>query len=197
MRNLLIIDGPSAVGKTTIVNIILNNFSHDFEVAKRLTTRLKRKSEEDLLSYDFITPDEFEKKILDKELIEYKHYLFGMSYGLPKKNVLACLEKDKHAIGIINLGNFRMVKETFPFAFGVFLDTSLETIRRRLDERNIHTEEQINERLENAKKGLAFRKDYNLVIRNEGRSPLSVTEEILNKFNTFNKQLVSREDLTR
>jgi guanylate kinase len=188
LKNLLIIDGPSAVGKTTIVNLLLEK-AHDFEVAKRVTTRAKRQSEEDLLSYDFTDLDTFNQMIANGELVEFKHYLFGMSYGLPKKNVLDCLGRDKHTIGIINLGNMSMVKQTFPQAFGVFLDTSLETIKRRLEMRGIHTKEQIEERLMNAEKGFAFKKDYDLVIKNEGRPAAQVVDEILKNFHIFNDKL--------
>jgi guanylate kinase len=190
LKNLLIIDGPSAVGKTTIVNLLLEK-NKNLEVAKRVTTRPKRESEEDLLSYDFIDLESFNRMITNGELIEFKHYLFGMSYGLPKKNVLDCFARDKHTIGIINLGNLVMVKKTFPHAFGVFLDTSLETIKRRLEARGIHTREQIEERLMNAQKGFAFKKDYDLVIKNEDRSAADVVDEILETFYTFNEKYKS------
>lgn len=186
MKNLLIIDGPSAVGKTTIVNLLLQNDDASFEVAKRVTTRKKRESEEDIHSYDFIDLAKFNQMIVNKELVEYKHYLFGMSYGLPRQNVLDCFTRNKHAIGIINLGNLNMVKKTFPNAFGIFLDTSIETIKRRLEARKIHTEEQINERLENARKGFTYKIDYDLVIKNEDRPAQEVVNEILTSFNIFN-----------
>jgi len=188
VKNLLIIDGPSAVGKTTIVNLLLEN-TNDFEVSKRVTTRQRRESEEDFLSYDFIDLDSFNSLVEKDLLIEYKHYLFGMSYGLPKKNVIDCIERNKHAIGIINLGNLSMVKKTFPNAFGVFLDTSIETIKKRLESRGIHTKEQIEERLLNAQKGFAFKKDYDLVIKNEGISVFSVVKYILDKLNRFNEKI--------
>jgi guanylate kinase len=187
-KNLLIIDGPSAVGKSTIVNYILDNKNEDFEIARRVTTRNKRKSNEDDQTYDFIDQNSFKEMIDKNELVEYKDYLFGMSYGLPEKNVLKCFEHGNHAVGIINLGNIKMVKKKFPAAFGVFINTSLETIKRRLEERTIHSAEQINERLENARAANKVLGDYDLVIINENKTVEETVKEILHGFSEHNKK---------
>src|SRR5215210_6351306 len=102
--NLLIIDGPSAVGKSTVVNTLLEMEPDRFAIAKRVTTRAKRNTSEDNHSYEFVSHEAFEEMVNNEELVEYKNYLFGMSYGLPRKNVLDCFQRNKNALAIINLG---------------------------------------------------------------------------------------------
>ena len=82
-RKLLILDGPSASGKSTILDLLLTSVAPSFTVAQRITTRPKRKGDEDDPAYIFSDMASFEQMIEDGLLLEYKHYLFGMSYGLP------------------------------------------------------------------------------------------------------------------
>jgi guanylate kinase len=186
-KNLLVIDGPSAVGKSTIVNYILFKQGDEFEIAKRVTTRTKRNSNEDDQSYEFINELEFRQLIKDGELVEYKDYLFGMSYGLPKVNISKCFHHGKNALAIINLGNGPMVKKNFPKAFCVFIYASIETIKKRLENRGIHTVGQLNERLNNAKKAEKFLSHYDLVIINENTTIDESVDEILKRFEEHNK----------
>jgi len=184
---LVILDGPSAVGKTTVFRGLLNQTRVPFGVAKRMTTREKRPHEHDEDIYDFISHDEFRRMAREKEFIEHKCYKFGMCYGLPKGNVIGPLSRGEHLLAMINLGHIRMVKKIVPRTYGVFLTASLETVRRRLSERGTHTPGQIEERLGNAKASVKFQPYYDLVIRNENRSVESVITEIVEQFLTFSR----------
>jgi guanylate kinase len=181
-KKLLIIDGPSASGKSTIIDIILENKSLPFEVAQRITTRAKRKGDENDPVYVFTNQEAFEEMIQEGALLEYKHYLFGMSYGLPVQSVESLLTEGKNVMGMINLGNISMVKEKVPECFGVLISASVETIEQRLRARQIHTEEQIEERLGNARKAKSFEPHYDLVIFNENKSAEEAAQEIINGF---------------
>lgn len=181
--HLLVIDGPSAVGKSTIIDALLAQTDLPLHVSKRVTTRPRRPNDDP--NYIFIDYDKFNQMIEAEELLEHHHYLFGMSYGLPKKDVNDKLKEGKNLIGMINLGNFSEVRKQIPNCFGVFLNASLDTIRFRLESRETHTEEQIEERLGNAKKAQQYMADYNLVIKNQERSIASVTQEIVNSFRDF------------
>jgi guanylate kinase len=88
-----------------------------------------------------------------------------------------------------------MVKKHFPKAFGVFINTSLETIKRRLESRHSHTEEQINERLENARKGFTHLKEYDLVVINEDRLVEDVVNEIMAGFREHNLRLKAESSI--
>jgi guanylate kinase len=179
---LLVIDGPSAVGKSTILRAVLEQQRVQFNLAKRLTTRMKRSPDDDDDIYDFISHEEFTRLVNEGGFIEHKCYKFGMCYGLPKRNVLKQLDEGKHVLAMINLGNIREVTLMVPNSFGVFLSASLETIRQRLVERGSHPPEQIEERLGNAAESFKYISLYNLVMVNEHRSVSSVVDEIIEKF---------------
>jgi guanylate kinase len=184
---LIVIDGPSAVGKSTIFRALLAQTKVRFELAKRTTTREKRPHEDDEDIYDFISHDEFQRMVRQNEFVEHKCYKFGMCYGLPKKNVLEPLSRGINLIAMINLGNIQMVRGVVPRTFGVFLTASLETVRKRLLDRGTHPPEQIEERLGNAAGSVKFKQFYDLVLLNENRPVESVVTEITEQFIIFRR----------
>ena len=85
MRNvLLIISGPSGVGKGTVVKKLLDN--GNFALSVSCTTRAPREGEVDGKSYFFITKQEFLKGIDEGGFLEYSNH-FENYYGTPKKFV--------------------------------------------------------------------------------------------------------------
>lgn len=184
---LLIIDGASAVGKSTITDALLAQTTFPLIISRRVTTRSRRPNDDP--NYDFIDHDAFNAMIERDELLEYHHYLFGMSYGLPREDVMQKLNAGHHLLGMINLGNFSTVQQQVSNSFGVFLNASIPTIQQRLEARGTHTQEQIEERLGNAQKVKQYMADYNLVIKNENRSIQSVTQEIITSFQDFIQQV--------
>ena len=181
---LLVIDGPSASGKSTIFRALLAHTDIRFTLAKRLTTRLKRSGEDDEDIYDFITHEEFNRLVEETAFIEHKCYKFGMCYGLPKSEVMEKLNCGNHVIAMINLGNIVKVKAAVPDAFGVFINASLDTIRKRLEKRGTHPAEQIEERLGNAHKSLKYMPLYDLVVTNDNREVEDVAREIIQEFSS-------------
>ncbi len=169
--------------------MLLKQTDISFSIAKRVTTREKRDSKEDDLSYDYVDHTTFQNMIINNELIEYHCYLFGMCYALPFANVEKLLLQQQHVIGIINLGNAKMVKKAYPNSFNILLTASLDTIRQRLEERQIHTPEQIEERLGNANRSFELVRQYDLVIYNENRSPGSIVQEIIDSYKKHNEKV--------
>lgn len=186
---LLIIDGPSAVGKSTIVQNLLHNDKVAFTLVNRYVTRRKRESDEIYEMYKFITNKEFDNLVKSKAFLEFKCYKFGMCYGIIKAEIESELLKKCNVLAIINLGNYPVVKNSGLNSFGVFLNASLNTIEERLIERNSHTEEQIQERIDNAKKSHDFYSDYDLIVNNENTTVDDVVETILSNFIKFLKFL--------
>jgi len=185
LGTLLVVDGPSAVGKSTIVRGLLTQNEVAFSLAKRVTTRERRAVEEDEDIYEFVTHENFRQTAEIGGFIEHKCYKFGMCYGLPKANVLERLTRGENLIAMINLGNIRMVKSVVPDAYGVFLSASLATVRERLLRRGTHTPEQIEERLGNAALSLTFMPYYDLVTDSEKTPVENVISTILRGFNQF------------
>ncbi len=191
---LLVIDGPSAVGKTTIFRALRAQTKIPFGVAKRYTTREKRPHEDDEDIYDFISHEEYRRLASQNEFIEYKCYKFGMCYALPKSQVLPRLAAGEHLLAMINLGNIEMVRRFVPHTYAVFLSASLDTVRRRLEERGTHSVGQIEERLGNAADSLRFLPLYDLVVKNEARPVSAVVDEIVEHFSDFYRSIVNLQE---
>jgi guanylate kinase len=164
---LFVIDGPSGSGKSTILRALEKDTAFNLTHVKRLTTRQKRPGDEAEGNYEFISKEEFQRMAEAGEFLEWKDYLFGMSYGTPRRQVETLLEAGSNVMVIINLGNLPKVKEFVPDAVGIFTTTDLGDLERRLRSRGNHTEEQIAERLGNAKAASRFEPYYDCILPND------------------------------
>ncbi|MDV2479996.1 MAG: guanylate kinase [bacterium] len=167
---LLVIDGPSGSGKSTILHALEADPSSGLTHVRRCTTREQRPGDDAEDNYRFVPPEEFRRMAKAGEFLEWKDFLFGMSYGTPRQEVEELLEAGRNAVAIINLGNLPAVKEVIPDAVGIFISTDLGDLERRLRARGNHTEEQIAERLGNAAASVQLQPLYDYVVSNdEGR----------------------------
>ena len=181
MSKLVVISGPSGVGKGTIVKLLQEKY---LEENKKLylsiscTTRLPREGEKDGVSYYFITEKEFKKRIKKNDFLEYNLYGTGKYYGTPKSTVLNYLKKNYDVILEIDINGYRQIKENFPDAVGIFIaPPNVEALYDRLKNRGTETEDVIKTRLETAKYELEHKDIYDYIIVNEtGKS-----EEALEK----------------
>ncbi len=179
-RNLLIIDGPSASGKSTIMEGLLSDEQLSLELIRRYSTRSKRDNEMD--EYVFVDKERFQVMIENEEFIEWKCYKFGMCYGLPVMPIAEKLRQGHNTIALINTGNIESVKRLFPNSLGVFLRVSEDTIRKRLESRCVHTEAQVAERLENARRAYSVAEKYDKIVDNDQKELDSVISEIKTSF---------------
>ncbi|MCH6567465.1 MAG: guanylate kinase, partial [Nitrospinae bacterium] len=164
---LLVIDGPSGSGKSTILHALEADPSLGLIHVRRCTTREQRPGDETEGNYRFVPSDEFRRMVEEGEFLEWKDFLFGMSYGTPRREVEELLEAGRNAVAIINLGNLPAVKEVIPDAVGIFISTDLGDLERRLRSRGNHTEEQIAERLGNAAASVQLQPLYDYVVSND------------------------------
>ena len=128
------------------------------------TTRQPRPGETQGVDYHFLTPDEFEKRLQNKDFLEWAEYA-GNRYGTLRT------ELDRGADGLvleIELQGARQVRETLPEAVQVFIKPpSLDALRTRLIGRGAEDEDQIARRLEVAEKELAAEGEWKHVIVND------------------------------
>ena len=164
---LFVIDGPSGSGKSTILKALEQDRAFDLTHVRRLTTRSRRPGDEAEGNYEFVSQEEFRRMAKAGEFLEYKDYLFGMSYGTPRRQVEELLEAGRNVIALINLGNLPQVKKAIPDAVGIFTTTDLGDLERRLRSRGNHTEDQIAERLGNARAASRFETLYDYVVAND------------------------------
>ena len=112
---LLIISGPSGVGKKTIINSLLAKKTLNLVCSTSVTTRLPRANEQDGLDYHFFSVNAFEKAITRHDFIEYAQYL-GCYYGTSKTYVQKLIDQGKNVLFEIELIGALEIKKQFPQA---------------------------------------------------------------------------------
>ena len=112
MRKILVLAGPSAVGKTTVVKELLTQ-NPKFEYIRSATTRAPRGDGHDS-EYIYLTECEFRKRIADGGMLEYTEYC-GNYYGTLSDKVIDRLES-KNVVLEIEVEGAMNVKKKFPDA---------------------------------------------------------------------------------
>jgi len=143
---LLIISGPSGVGKTTICKQLAQRLDAFLSVS--LTTRPRRDNEVDGVDYKFISVEEFERRLAAGELLEYAKVYGGQYYGTPASPVHQALEAGRVVILEIDIEGAIQVMRRFPDAISIFvLAPTPEEQQDRLIGRQKDSPEAIRERL--------------------------------------------------
>ncbi len=164
--NLIILSGPSAVGKGTVLKALLEDYNN-ICYSVSATTRQPRLGEVDGKNYFFMSQLGFKKLIEEDEFIEWAE-VHNNYYGTPRKYVQETLETGKDVILEIDIQGARQVKETFPEGVFVFLaPPSLEELKARIYKRGTETEAAIKTRMNNASKELEEIKSYDYLIIND------------------------------
>lgn len=146
---LTIISGFSGVGKGTLVKMLLEKYDN-YALSISATTREPRVGEQDGVNYFFITKDEFEMKIDNKELLEYAQYV-GNYYGTPRRYVEEQLNNGKDVLLEIEIQGAMQIKEIMPDAMTIFvMPPDAKTLKERLVGRGTESMEVIDERLKRA-----------------------------------------------
>ena len=166
-RILFLLGGPSAAGKTSVA-LALDLSDPELDLIPRHTTRRVRGVPADRSEYVFVSPSAFDVMAKSGRFIEYRHYGFGMSYGLDRELVDRSMRRGHDCIAILNLGSLQQARANWLSAVTIYLSVDLRVLEDRMLSRGDHTEEQIAERLTNARLGVAESSEYDFVVSNEG-----------------------------
>ena len=151
---LLIISGPSGVGKTTITRAV-HTRTADAVVSVSMTTRPRTSADREGVDYYFVDETAFLGMIARNELLEHAE-VFGKRYGTPRKPVEERLAEGKVVILEIAVLGAAQVKAAIPDAFGVFiLPPSEDELLQRLRDRKREGEEAIQRRFQEAQREIA------------------------------------------
>ena len=162
---LLIFSGPSGSGKDTVINEIVKRDEKTI-VSISMTTRKPRPNEVDGVNYYFVTKEEFLEKINNDEMLEWAQYGDNY-YGTPKAPVFKWISEGKTVILEIEVQGTDKIKAKYPNVRTMFLmPPSIHVLRERLSGRNTETEEEVNKRIEIAKKEIGRANDYDYIIVN-------------------------------
>ncbi|MBL8990084.1 MAG: guanylate kinase [Phycisphaerae bacterium] len=165
---LLIISGPSGVGKTTITRAVERAIPGAvFSVSA--TTRKRTAADVEGVDYRFVTDEEFDRMVAAGEFLEYAG-VFGKRYGTPRAWVQEQLRRGRLVILEIDVQGAVSVKRQVPGAFGIFiLPPDEPTLLERLRSRKRESEEKIQQRFAEARREIATARAcgaYDLFITN-------------------------------
>ncbi|MEM6614719.1 MAG: guanylate kinase [Cyanobacteria bacterium P01_C01_bin.72] len=163
---LIVITGPSGVGKGTLVRLLLKRYPQ-LRVSTSATTRKRRPGETDGVEYYFLSKKDFETAILNHELLEWAEYA-GNYYGTPKAEVVEQIEQGNYILLEIELAGARAIANIFPAATRIFiLPPSMEELEERIRARGTNSEESISKRLEIARQEIAASSEFDVEIVND------------------------------
>ena len=161
---LLVVSGPSGVGKSTITNRLRTD--QRFWISVSVTTRLMRTGEVDGIDYIFVGEDKFNQMIKDNDFLEWADFA-GSKYGTPKKAVEEALQDGKNVILEIELNGARQVRKNSKNAILIFIEPpSWEELSVRLINRGTESEQSTQARLDRAKEELSAAAEFDYVVIN-------------------------------
>lgn len=170
---LIVLSGPSGVGKGTVRKAIFDSEDNDFEYSISMTTRKKREGEEEGVDYFFRSREEFEAMIESGEMLEYAEYV-GNYYGTPLSYVNETLDRGKDVFLEIEVQGARQVKEKVPDGVFIFLTPpDLEELKSRIVGRGTDSPEVIDERMRVAREEIEMMALYDYAVVND-EVPLAV-----------------------
>ena len=163
---LVLYTGSSGVGKGTIMQELLKR-DKNIRLSVSNTTRPPREGEIDGVHYNFVTKEQFESLIQKDGYLEYAEYC-GNYYGTPKQQVEDLLSQGYDVFLEIEVCGGLQIMEKYPDVLSIFvLPPSMDTLEKRLRDRNTEDEETILERLGQAKREIGCKDKYKYVVVND------------------------------
>jgi guanylate kinase len=186
---LVIISGPSGVGKSTICGKLVERLDNVY-LSVSTTTRPIKPGEQNGREYWFVGRDEFERQIIAGNFLEYAQ-VFGNFYGTPKDKTQAALQQGKIVILEIDVQGAVQVSKLYPDAELIFilppkhaeLEKRMKELQKRINGRHRDDAEDIKKRLTGASVEIAAAWQYyrHMVINDNLDQAVNEIVEIINK----------------
>jgi guanylate kinase len=166
MAKVLVITGPSGVGKGTLIRRLRASLP-ELELSTSATTRGPREGERDGVDYHFLSAQEFADRADRNEFLEHAAYS-GNRYGTLRSEVERRLAEGVSVVLEIEVQGARQVRAAMPEAVLVFIaPPSPETLRERLEGRGTDSPEAVAERLRTAELELDAQEEFKHVVVND------------------------------
>ena len=164
---LLVLAGPSAVGKGTLAKYMVDNYPN-MHLSVSATTRSKRNGETEGVSYFFISSDEFDRLVAEDQMLEYAEVHGKHRYGTPKGPVMKALEAGRTVILEIDVQGAMQVKQHIPETITVFVEPpTWEDLLKRMAFRGTEDAAEVEILLETAKLELARKAEFDYIVVND------------------------------
>lgn len=166
---LIVISGPSGSGKSTVLKEVFRRCPVPLVWSVSATTRPARPGEEDGKDYHFLSVDDFQRRREAGEFLEcFEVYGRGHWYGTLDSEVAPRLKDGKWVVLEIDVDGSMAVLEKYPDAITIFIrPASIEELDRRLTDRGTESREEIERRLDVARRELKSIDRYRHVVVNE------------------------------
>lgn len=176
---LLVISGPSGVGKDTIARQVIDRRPDTFHFVVTATTRPPRPGEVEGVDYIFLSNDEFAHMIEEDELLEYA-VVYNDFKGIPKQQIRDALVSGRDVIMRVDVQGAATIRKLVPNAVTVFLMSESEAeLERRLRERKSETGEGLSLRIATARQEMKRTEEFDYFVVNAEGGQEQAVQQIL------------------
>lgn len=164
---LVILSSPSGAGKTSIARALVEE-NKNFSFSVSATTRKSRPGEVNGREYHFLTVNEFEERIDNRQFLEHAK-VFGNLYGTPLQPVLECINSGKDLIFDVDWQGGKQIRDSSlsKFVISIFiLPPSIKALQERLMKRAQDSSDTVKDRMRKSIGEIMHWKEYDYVIVN-------------------------------
>ncbi len=166
MSRVVVITGPSGVGKGTLIRGLLERVP-GLVLSVSATTRPPRPGERDGVDYHFLAPEDFERRVVAGDFLEHAEYS-GRRYGTLRSEVEDPAPEARGVVLEIEVQGARQVRDALPDAFQIFIvPPSVDALRARLVGRGTDDPAQVAARLCTAERELEAQDEFDAKVRND------------------------------